>query len=71
MTARARREDEEWGDYRLSLRTEERRLKRRLKGKYLFQHLLGDKDKKPYVAPEGSKRTTFSQQRKVIDYEKA
>jgi hypothetical protein len=49
MTARARRNDEEWGDYRLALRTEERRMKKRLTGKYLYQHLLGDANKKPYV----------------------
>jgi len=49
MTSRPRLQDEDYDSYRLALRTENRRLKKRLKGTYAYKFLPQEIDKKPYV----------------------
>ena len=51
MSSRPRGEDEDYDEYRLSLRTVARLMKKRLAGRFLYAHLPNDKNKKPYRKP--------------------
>ena len=52
MSNRARKEGEDYDEYKLSLRTAARLEKNRLKGKAIYTFLYGEKDKKPYRSPK-------------------